>query len=89
VRVLYVFWFVAGDRLASDHSGRMWEMAKEMLRSGVLQRWAYVSVMAECLPGEEEATFDRMKAFIIQAVPQFQLVPRRPGERAEADRPGP
>jgi hypothetical protein len=48
-------------------------MARDMLLTGVLQRWAYVACITLCAPGQEEATFSRMKEFIAAAVPQFQL----------------
>jgi len=41
----------------------------------VLQRWAYVSYFTACLPGQEDATFARMKALITASVPEIQLPP--------------
>lgn len=77
-RGLYVYWFVADGALSGDKSGmeRMWWMARNLLQTGELQRWAYVSCFAMCRPGQEEATYERMKKFLASAVPQFQLVPR-------------
>jgi len=43
-----------------------------MLRTGVLQRWAYVSCFSICLPGKEQATYDRIKDLIVATVPKFQ-----------------
>ena len=51
-------------------------MARDLARTGVLQRWAYVSYMAFCSPGEEDATFERMKKMIAASVPEFQLMPK-------------
>lgn len=75
VRGVYVYWFVADHALSGDASGaqRMWWMAKGLLTTGVLQRWAYVTCFAVCAPGQEEATFARLKQFIAAAAPQFQL----------------
>lgn len=73
---VYVYWFVAEDAMTARHGQRMWWMAKELLQAGVLQRWAYVTCFSICLPGQEEATFDRMKQFMAAAVPAFQLTPR-------------
>jgi len=80
IRGVYVYWFVADDALSSSVSGfeRMWMMGSKLLRTGVLQRWAYVSCFTTCLPGQEDATFERMKLFIAAAVPEFQLNPRAP-----------
>jgi len=78
LRALYVYWFVADNQLSASVSGfeRMWSMATVLLRTGELQRWAYVSCFAYCTPGQEDATFERLKKFIAGAVPQFQLTPR-------------
>ena len=72
-RALYVYWFVADGELTADHNQRMWSMAKHLLTRGELQRWAYVSCLAYCLPGQEDATYSRMEKLIKAAVPQFQL----------------
>ena len=85
LRGVYVYWFVADGALSGDMSGRerMWWMAKHLLTTGELQRWAYVSCFSVCLPGQEEATFERMKKFIAASVPEFQLTPKA-GETAAA-----
>jgi hypothetical protein len=75
-RGVYVYWFVADGAMSATKSGyqRMWWMARELLRTGVLQRWAYVSCFSVCPPGQEDAAFQRIKAFVAAAAPQFQLV---------------
>ncbi|WP_160164536.1 exosortase-associated EpsI family protein [Pedosphaera parvula] len=70
---VYVYWFVADNDLTAQHRTRMWHMSMNLLRTGVLERWAYVTCFAVCDPGEEEATFERMKKFIAASTPQFQL----------------
>jgi hypothetical protein len=77
IRAVYVYYYVADGVLMSSESGfgRMWSMARELMRSGVLQRWAYVSYLSFCPPGQEEATFERMKQFIAASAPEFQLTP--------------
>jgi hypothetical protein len=79
LRGIYVYWFVADDALSGDITGRerMWWMAKHLLRTGELQRWAYVACFAVCLPGQEDATFERIKKFLTASVPEFQLTPNR------------
>jgi len=72
-RGLYVYWFVADRELTADHLQRMWWMARDLMRNGTLQRWAYVACFSVCLPGQEEATYQRMKEFIAASVPEFQL----------------
>ncbi len=76
-RGVYVYWYVADGVLSASTSGlqRMWWMARDLVRTGVLQRWAYISCFSICEPGQENATFERMKEFIAAAVPEFQLVP--------------
>lgn len=86
LRGVFVYWFVAGNELAGDHLKRMWRLAWDMVRTGTLQRWAYVSCFAVCPPGQEEATWRRLSRFVAAAVPQFQLVPSATNQPAG---PGP
>jgi hypothetical protein len=74
-RGLYVYWFVDADRCTASHARRMLWTVHDMVFRSVLDRWAYVSFFAVCPPGQEEATFDRMKKLIVASVPEFQLVP--------------
>lgn len=78
VRCVYVYWFVADDALSASVAGfqRMWMMGAKLLRTGILQRWAYVSCLSVCQPGQEDATFERMKKLIAAATPEFQLYPK-------------
>jgi hypothetical protein len=73
VKAVYVYWFVADKHITARHEQRMWWMAKELLTTGTLQRWAYVSVLAQCLPGQEEATYAQIKEFIAKSTPQYHL----------------
>lgn len=86
LRGVYVYWFVCDGAISGEPSGaeRMWWMAKELLRTGVLQRWAYVTSFSVCLPGEEEATYKRMRRFLALAVPEFQLVADPPDGESSA-----
>ncbi len=74
-RGIYVYWFVAEDAVSASESGleRMWSMASHLVTTGVLQRWAYVSYFATCPPGQEAATYERMKKLIAASAPEFQL----------------
>jgi hypothetical protein len=76
-RGIYVLWFVADhDEYTSSHNQRMWWMARDLVRTGVLQRWASIGYFSFCAPGQEDATFERVKKFIVASAPEFQLVPR-------------
>jgi hypothetical protein len=88
VRGVYVYWYVAGDAMSASVSGfqRMWFMADKLVRTGVLQRWAYVSCLAHCQPGQEDAAFERIKKFIAASAPDFQLY-LPPTAQAVAARP--
>jgi Protein of unknown function (DUF3485) len=72
---IYVFWFVADDEQTADNVQRMWWLARDLLRTGVLQRWAYVSYFSICARGQEDAAFERMKQLIAASVPVYQLPP--------------
>lgn len=71
----YVYWFVDADRCTALHSHRGLWSASDVVFKGVLDRWAYVSFFSVCTPGQEDATFDRIKKLIVASVPEFQLVP--------------
>ena len=72
-RGIFVYWFVADGRVTAHHAERMWWMARELITTGVLQRWAYVTFFADCAPGEEEATFERMRGLIGGVVPELHV----------------
>jgi hypothetical protein len=80
MRAVYVYWYVADNAMSASISGyeRMWWLARTFLTTGVLQRWAYISCLTYCAPGQEEAAFERIKKFIAASVPEFQLTPRAP-----------
>jgi Protein of unknown function (DUF3485) len=72
---LYVFWFVTENQTTDNFPAMLKSMLLHQLTSGVLQRWAYVSYFTVCLPGQEDATFARVKQLIAASVPEFQLPP--------------
>lgn len=72
---VYVYWFVDADRFTPSHTRRMLWMAQDVLLKSELDRWAYVTFFSVCAPGQEGATFERMKKLIVASVPEFQLVP--------------
>jgi hypothetical protein len=76
-RGVYVYWYVADGAISASKSGfqRMWWMTLNLLRTGVLQRWAYISYFSACPPGKEDAAFERIKQLIAESVPEFQLTP--------------
>jgi hypothetical protein len=74
-RGVYVYWYVDGGKITALNSQIMWWMARDMFLTGVLDRFSYIAYFSVCEPGQEEHTFDRMKALIAGSVPQFQLVP--------------
>ena len=88
VNGIFLYWFVSQNQLTADHWDRQLWMAKDLLQQGLLQRWAYVTYFAACLPGFEERTFERMKELIIPSVPQFQKVSGPPTSMASASAEG-
>ena len=76
VRGLYVYWFVDANHLtASANHWMLWLMPRDLLLNGLLERWSYISVFSACAPGQEDATYERMKKLINATLPEFQLVP--------------
>ncbi|HEY2329223.1 MAG TPA: exosortase-associated EpsI family protein [Verrucomicrobiae bacterium] len=72
---IYVFWFVTENEATDDFPTMLKSMLFHLVRHGVLQRWAYISYFTICAPGQEDATFARVKELIIASVPEFQLPP--------------
>lgn len=72
---IYVFWFTTSGRSTGNFADMLASMLFHQLRTGELQRWAYISWFTACEPGKEEAAFERMKRLITAAVPEFQLPP--------------
>jgi hypothetical protein len=76
---VFIYWFVADKQLTAKHGELMWRIGRDLLRTGVLQRWAYVTYFSTCAPGQEEMTYARMREFIAASVPEFQLTPAAGG----------
>ena len=80
IRGIYIYWYVDGDHITANSKLWMgWWMPRDLLLHGLLERWAYISVFTPCLPGQEEATYERVKKLIALTVPEFQLVPQKGG----------
>ena len=75
---IYVYWYVANNEETPDHNKMLEWITLDMFRTGALQRWAYISYFAACLPGQEDATMERVKQLVAASVPSFQLPPKKP-----------
>ncbi|MGA2786412.1 MAG: exosortase-associated EpsI family protein [Verrucomicrobiota bacterium] len=75
VRGVYVFWFVADHEQTTGNVQLQCYLMKDLLFTGVLQRWAYITYFSVCAPGQEDATFERMKKLIAASVPEYQFPP--------------
>jgi hypothetical protein len=84
VDCLYVYWFVSGTHITDEEGSRLWSMWKTILQKGELERWAYISYFVACVPGTEQATFERLTRFIRASAPDFQLVAGPPAARLPA-----
>jgi hypothetical protein len=71
----YVFWFVADNEQTANYVQFQYYLLRDLLFTGRLQRWAYISYFSVCAPGQEEATFERMKKLIAASVPEYQTPP--------------
>jgi hypothetical protein len=70
---VYAFWYAANNEQTANHDKMLEWLTMDLFRTGALQRWAYISYFALCAPGQEDATFERMKQLIAAQVPQFEL----------------
>lgn len=74
---VYVYWYVDGEQCTpSAWKRKAWYSPRDMLTKGVMDRWGYITCYSLCVPGQEKATFERMKKTIADIVPEFQVVPR-------------
>lgn len=74
---VYVFWFAADNEETMDHDKMLEWLTMDLLRTGRLQRWAYISYFTACEPGREDAAYEQMKKLIVAAAPQFEFPPER------------
>jgi hypothetical protein len=74
---LYVFWFVADQVQTADYAHFQYQLVRNLLLTGKLQRWAYVSYFTLCAPGQEGAAYERVEKLIAASVPDYQLPPAR------------
>jgi hypothetical protein len=72
---IYAFWFVTDGQVTADFPTMLKSMLFNLVRHGVLKRWAYVSYFTVCMPGQEDAAFSHLKALITASVPEYQLPP--------------
>lgn len=72
-RGLYLYWFIADGKETPGQLQRMWWMARDLLRTGKLQRWAYVAYFTYCPPEQEQASLERLRKFIAASAPGFQI----------------
>jgi hypothetical protein len=81
---IFVYWFVADGKLTDSHYERVLLTARDLLTTGVVQRWAYVLTFTPCASGQEDAAYERVKEFIAAAAPKFQITtgPQKPAARA-------
>ena len=70
---IYLYWYVADTQLTRSHFFRNWRSTTHLLKTGELDRWAYIGCLAICQPGDEAKTLERMKKFLAASVPEFQL----------------
>jgi hypothetical protein len=87
VRGLFVYWFVDANHLtASANQWMLWWLPRDLLLHGVLERWSYISYFTVCPPGAEDVAFGRLKQFIAESVPEYQLVPAANAKTAVTSR---
>lgn len=82
---VYVYWFVAEHRIAPTHPEAIWNISKDLLISGTLHPWGFVSCFSTGEPGEEGLILQRIKRLIAASAPEFQLSSGIPKQTALLD----
>ena len=59
---VYVFWFVADNEQTPNYVRFQYDLLRDLLFTGRLQRWAYVSYITYCAPGQEADAFEASTA---------------------------
>lgn len=77
---VYVFWFVADGQRTASHWKRQSAIIRDLLTKNSLPRWAYVSFLTTCLPGQEDDMFEKVSGLIAKCEP---LLTRKPGTLAQ------
>ncbi len=72
---IYVFWFVADGVETANVWHRTLATMQSVLLKNTLPRWGYLSFFAQCPPGQEDVTFDRMARLIAAYAPQVMRQP--------------
>ena len=69
----YLFWFTADNEITGEHP--FWRIMREVLLTGVLPRWSYVSYFCYFPPEAETEITARLTEFVAASAPEFQLPP--------------
>lgn len=72
---VYIYWFVSERRTVPGHPEALWAISQDLLTTGTLYPWAYVSCFSVCPTGQETLALSRMKRLISMTAPEFQLTP--------------
>jgi hypothetical protein len=79
---VYVYWFVSENKTVPAHTEALWSISRDLIISGTLYPWAYVSCFVPCAPGQEGIAVARIKRLVSETVPEFQLFPARAKQTA-------
>jgi len=74
MRGFYLFWFTAENEITGEHP--FWRIMREVLLTGVLPRWSYVSYFCYFPPEKETEMTARLTEFVAASAPSFQLPPK-------------
>lgn len=75
VRGFYVFWFTADNEMTAHHP--LWRIMREVLLTGVLPRWSYVSYFSYFPPAAEAVASARLDEFLKVTAPEIQIPPKQ------------
>jgi len=74
----YAYWFFEEEKITTSDLGRVTSIAGTLITHGKLERWAYTGCLTACRVEDEEVTYEKLKSFIAELVPEFQNATGKP-----------
>lgn len=89
IKGLYMYWFVSDTQMTPRENELWWLLSRDLVTTGILQRWGYISYFGYGPAGQEQIVLQRMKRLVAESVPAFQIPPGEYPVQTALRSPGP